>query len=190
MVFDLRDFTRADLEDIANFHLQVFNTQEILKIFEEKYFLDDFNNALTQTLYPAGDGLIKLVFQKMNGKRITEKISEKLSNLINSVSLQNSIKKVLEGEKSSTGIYTTAEELKAFQIIKTMLVMNPKIKNLDERIGFKDYKTQFKIVLDNMPSKEICNLILTNTTKRLVIDNVDHELLTVSTLELSKYRKN
>jgi len=148
MVFDLRDFTRADLEDIANFHLQVFNTQEILKIFEEKYFLDDFNNALTQTLYPVGDELIKLVFQKMNGKRITEKISEKLSNLINSVSLQNSIEKikVLEGEKSSTGIYTTAEELKAFQIIKTMLVMNPKIKNHDERIGFKDYKTQFKIV--------------------------------------------
>lgn len=111
MVFDLRDFTRADLEDIANFHLQVFNTQDILKISEEKYFLDDFNNALTQTLYPAGDELIKLVFQKMNGKRITEKISEKLSNLINSVSLQNSIKKikVLEGEKSSTGIYTTAD---------------------------------------------------------------------------------
>ena len=47
----------------------------------------------------------------MNGKRITEKISEKLSNPINSVSLQNSIKKikVLEGEKSSTGIYTTAD---------------------------------------------------------------------------------
>ena len=111
MVFDLRDFTRADLEDIANFHLQVFNTQDILKISEEKYFLYDFNNALTQTLYPAGDELIKLVFQKMNGKRITEKISEKLSNLINSVSLQNSIKKikVLEGEKSSTGIYTTAD---------------------------------------------------------------------------------
>ena len=111
MVFDLRDFTRADLEDIANFHLQVFNTQDILKISEEKYFLDDFNNALTQTLYPAGYGLIKLVFQKMNGKRITEKISEKLSNLINSVSLQNSIKKikVLEGEKSSTGIYTNAD---------------------------------------------------------------------------------
>ncbi len=111
MVFDLRDFTRADLEDIANFHLQVFNTQDILKISEEKYFLDDFNNALTQTLYPAGDGLIKLVFQKMNGKRITEKISEKLSNLINSFSLQNSKKKikVLEGEKSSTGIYTNAD---------------------------------------------------------------------------------
>jgi len=191
MVFDLRDFTRADLEDLANFHIQVFNPQDILEISEEKYFLDDFNNALTQTLYPVGDELIKLVFQKMNGKRITEKISNKLSNLINSVSLQNSIEKikVLEGEKSSTGIYTTAEELKAFQIIKTMLVMNPNIKNHDERIGFKDYKSQFKIVLDNMPSKEICNLILTNTTKRLVIDKVNYELLSISTLELSKYRK-
>ena len=70
-----------------------------------------------------------------------------------------------------------------------MLVINPKIKNNNERIGLKDYKTQFKIVLDNMPSKEICNLILTNTTKRLVIEKVDYELLTVSTLELSKYRK-
>ena len=191
MVFDLRNFTRADLEDIANFHIQVFNPTDILEISEEKYFLDDFNNALTQTLYPVGDELIKLVFQKMNGKRITEKISNKLSNLINSVSLQNSIEKikVLEGEKSSTGIYTTAEELKAFQIIKTMLVMNPNIKNHDERIGFKDYKSQFKIVLDNMPSKEICNLILTNTTKKLVIDKVNYELLSVSTLELSKYRK-
>ena len=70
----------------------------------------------------------------MNGKRINEKISNKISNLINSVSLQNSIEKikVLEGEKSSTGIYTTAEELKAFQIIKTMLVMNSNIKNHDE----------------------------------------------------------
>ena len=94
MVFDLRDFTRADLEDIANFHIQVFNPTEILKISEEKYFLDDFNNALTQTLYPVGDDLIKLVFQKMNGKRITEKISNKISNLINSVSLQNSIEKI------------------------------------------------------------------------------------------------
>ena len=111
MVFDLRDFTRADLEDITNFHIKVFNTLDILEISEEKYFLDDFNNALTQTFYPVGDELIKLVFQKMNGKRITKKISEKLSNLINSVSLQNSIEKikVLEGEKSSTGIYTTAD---------------------------------------------------------------------------------
>ena len=46
MVFDLRDFTRADLEDIANFHIQVYNPQEILEISEEKYFLDDLKYVL------------------------------------------------------------------------------------------------------------------------------------------------
>ena len=55
MVFDLRNFTRADLEDIANFHLQIFNVKNILELSEEKYFLDDFNAALTKTLHPVGD---------------------------------------------------------------------------------------------------------------------------------------
>ena len=38
MVFDLRDFIRADLEDIANFHIRVFNAQDILEISEENTF--------------------------------------------------------------------------------------------------------------------------------------------------------
>ena len=67
--------------------------------------------------------------------------------------------------------------------------MNPNIKNHDERIGFKDYKSQFKIVLDNMPSKEICNLILSDSSKRLVINKTSYELDSVSTLEISKYKK-
>ena len=52
MIFDLRDFTRADLEDLANFHIQVFNPQEILQISEEKYFLDDFNLSLIHISEP------------------------------------------------------------------------------------------------------------------------------------------
>ena len=32
LVFDLRDFTRADLDDISSFHLQLFDVKNILKI--------------------------------------------------------------------------------------------------------------------------------------------------------------
>ena len=39
LVFDLSDFTRADLEGIANFHIQGFDPKSILEISEEKYFL-------------------------------------------------------------------------------------------------------------------------------------------------------
>ena len=148
LVFDLKDFTRADLDDIANFHIQTFDVKNILEMSEEKYFLDDFNAALTKTLFPVSDELIKAVYQNMGGKRLTDKIQKRLSNLINSFSLQNSVEKIkaMEGKSSASGIYTTAEELKAYQIIKTILVMNPKIKPHSDRIGYKDYKGQFKIV--------------------------------------------
>lgn len=191
LVFDLRDFTKADVEDIANFHIQLFDTKEILNISEETYFLEDFNNALTKTLFPAGDELLKIIYKKMGGKRATEKTNKRLRKLINSVSLLNSIEKikVKEGKQSSSGIVTTAEELKAYQIIKTILVMNPRLKNHNDRFNYKDYKGQFKVMVDDMPSKEICHLILNSSSKCIIINNISYDLGKVSTLELSKFKK-
>ena len=191
LVFDLRDFTRSDLEDIAHFHLQLFNVKDILDISEETYFLNDFNIALTKTLFPASDELLKMIYQNMGGKRSTESVNKRLRKLLNSVSLHESIEKikVLEGKQSSSGIFTTAEELKSFQIIKTILVMNPRLKIHCDRFGYKDYKGQFKILVDDMPSKEICHLILSTTTNSIVIDGISYSLEKVSTFELSKYKK-
>lgn len=191
LVFDLREFTRSDLEDIAHFHLQLFNVKDILDISEETYFLNDFNIALTKTLFPASDELLKMIYQNMGGKRSTESVNKRLRKLLNSVSLHESIEKikVLEGKQSSSGIFTTAEELKSFQIIKTILVMNPRLKIHCDRFGYKDYKGQFKILVDDMPSKEICHLILSTTTNSIVIDGISYSLEKVSTFELSKYKK-
>ena len=191
LVFDLRDFTRADLDAISNFHLQLFDVKNILKISEETYFLDDFNKALTETIYPGSDDLLKLIYQNMGGKRATESVYNRLRSLLNSHSLHGSVEKikVLEGKQSSSGIYTTAEELKAYQIIKTILVMNPRLKVHYERFSYKDYKGQFNVVVDEMPSKEICRLNLSNASKTLVIDGKSFALNKVSTLEMSKYTK-
>ena len=191
LIFDLRDFTRADLEDIANFHLQIFDVKNILEISEETYFLADFNQALTESLYPGSDELLKIIYQNMGGKRATEGINQRLRKLLNSYSLQNSAEKikVIEGKQSSKGIYTTAEELKAYQIIETILLMNPRLKVHHDRFGYKDYKGQFKIVVDGMPSKEVCSLELSQTSKTIVIDNKIYEISKVSAFDLSKYKK-
>ena len=190
-VFDIRDFTRADLDDIAAFHIQLFNVKEILAVSNEQYFLDDFNSALTETLHPPGDDLIKIIYQKMGGKRMTENIQNRITSLVNSVSIGDALEKIkaLEGKQSSTGIYTSAEELKAYQIIKTILVMNPRLKSHAERFGIKDYKGHCKIVVDNMPSKEICNLSITSLNKRLTISGQTYELEKISNVEISKYKK-
>lgn len=127
----------------------------------------------------------------MGGKRLNEKISKRINNLTNSVSLENSLEivKALEGKQSSSGIYTSSKELKAYQIIKTILVMNPKIKNYSDRIGYKDYRSHFKVIFDDMPSKEICQLFISNSSKKIVIKDEAFELDTVSTVELTKYRR-
>ena len=191
ITFDLNDFTRADLEDIALFHLQLFDVKEILSIAEDKYFLDDFENALTKTLFPPSDELIKLIYTNMGGKRITEKVTDKLQKLINSFSLQEAVEKVkvIEGKESSSGVYTTSIELKAFQIIKTILALNPKLKNHVDRVNYKDYKGQFKIVVDDMPSKEICHLILSDSIKKIEFGKDSFILGKVSAPEIAKYKK-
>ena len=191
LIFDINDFTKADLEEIAIFHYSQFDPKNILEISEEKYFLDDFNSGLTKTLFPANEQFIKLVFQNMDGKRMTPKINERITDLINSISLENSLEEIryLEAKQSSSGVHTSADELKAYNTIKTMLAMTPLLKKNYKRIGYKDYRTQFKILIDDMPSKEICNLTLTKKIQKLSIKNKSFELKGISTVELSKYRK-
>ena len=191
ITFNLNDFTRADLEDIALFHIQMFDVKKILEVAEDKYFLDDFQSALTKSLYPPSDELKKIVFTNMNGKRMTERISKRLDVLINSFSLQESVEKVkvIEGIELNSGVYTTSLELKAFQIIKTILALNPKLKNHVERVNYRDYKGQFKIVVDDMPSKEICHLILSDSIKKIEFGKDSFILGKVSAPELAKYKK-
>lgn len=191
LVFDLNDFTRADIEDIAQFHIKIFNVKNIQEIAEEKYFLEDFDKALVKTLYPPGIGLRKLVYQNMGGVRMTDKISGRIYDLINSLSLQEAVEKVkvLEGKDSKSGVYTTSIEINAFQIIKTILALTPKLKNHVERVNYKDYKGLFKIIVDNMPSKEICHLVLSGNIKRIVFGNDSFILGKISATELAKHKK-
>ena len=44
-------------------------------------------------------------------------------------------------------------------------------------------------MVDEMPSKEVCHLVLSSSTMNIVIDNIPYNLDKVSTLELSKYKK-
>lgn len=189
--FDLNDFTRADLDDIALFHLQLFDVNKILSVAEDNYFLDDFEQGLVNTLHKPSVDLRKLVFNQMGGNRLTEKYSERLFELINSASIENATEKVkfLEGKSSKSGLYTSSNELNAFQIIKTILALNPKLKNHVDRVDYRDYKGLFKIIVDDMPSKEICDLVLNDSIKKINFGKDSFILEKVSAAEIAKYKK-
>ncbi len=128
----------------------------------------------------------------MGGKRLTDKISDSIFDLINSISYEQAIEKIrrAEAKDSKSGVITTAKELKSLDIIKTIVAMTSKINNKEiDRIGYKDYKGQFKIIVDNMPSKEICHIVIKDSKKYISINNKEYPIEFVSAKEITKHRR-
>ena len=68
--------------------------------------------------------------------------------------------------------------------------MTSKINNNEiDRIGYRDYKGHFKIIVDNMPTKEICYLKLSNIRKSIVVNKEEFVLDDVSAKSITKYRR-
>ena len=189
--FNISDFDSNDIEKLVVFYKTNINIDQILKDSEEIYFLDSFNEGLYKTLYKPKKEFIKLIYNNMGGVRMSDQISDRIYNLINSISLEETLKKIKieESKDSSDGILTTPEELRSLDIIKTILAMSSKIDNKHiDRIGYRDYKGFFRILVDNMPTKEVCYLKLNSTIKSLVVNKEELILDDVSAKSITKYK--
>ena len=129
----------------------------------------------------------------MGGNRMSDKISKRIYDLINSISLGEALEKIkiAEAKDSKSGIITTSEELKAYDIIKTIIAMTSKINNNDlERIGYKDYKTHSKIIVDGMPTKEICQLVFSEKKNIILINSNEYSIDDISAKEITKHKRH
>tara|TARA_B100000902_G_C27212631_1_gene865264 strand:+ start:216 stop:1256 length:1041 start_codon:yes stop_codon:yes gene_type:complete len=190
--FDLSNYDSLDVEKLVSFYKTTIDLNQILHDSEEVYFLDNFNNGLFKTLNKPTKDFIKLVYTNMGGGRMTDKINERIYSLINSISLSEVVEKIKisESKDSKDGVLTTAEELKSINIIRTIIAMTSKINNNEiDRIGYRDYKGHFKIIVDNMPTKEICYLKLSNIRKSIVVNKEEFVLDDVSAKSITKYRR-
>jgi hypothetical protein len=75
---------------------------------------------------------------------------------------------VEESKKEGNSIITTAEELKFYHAIKTLLIQRKEIES--ERISYRDQKNSFLILVDDNQKKMICRLILTHNKKKIEIN--------------------
>ena len=78
---------------------------------------------------------------------------------------------------------------KILQKINTIILMNHRLKPHHDRFSYKDYKGQFKIIVDGMPSKEICHLNINYSSNTIVIGEESFDLQKISAFHLSKYKK-
>ena len=154
------------------------------------HFLEKFDNAFYAVLKNPTDKVLKSIYDSMGGKRVTDKIAQKITDLINSISLKDVYERMIveEAKQNSSGVITTAEEIKAFNVIKTMFAMSSKFKNSElERIGFRDQKNSFKILVDDNQKKCVCNIIL---KEKVSFIEVSGKKLSIDDLTISEITKH
>lgn len=189
--FDLTNYDNSQLEILALFNRQSIEINEILQEAEDVYFLDNFDNALFKTLIET-DELVKLIFKNMGGLRSTEKALNQIKGLVNSISIKTALDRIVQKEisESNSGIITTVEEIKAYNVIKTILAMSSKIKTIDlERISYRDLKNSFLIIVDEKQTKNICSLVFKEKLKAIDINGSRYELEDVSVASITKLKK-
>jgi len=187
--FDLQNYTDSDLEKLALFNRNTFNVNSILEYAEDVMFLSKFDDAFFETLVNPNDDLLKIIYTKMGGKRLTSKVSSQIYELINSNSIQTALSRILDKERqdSDLGIITTADEIKAYNIIKTMIIMSSKVKDSEvDRISYRDYKGSFAIIVDNSIRKKICSLVLDKNIIEINGQNLELESANISSLKNHK----
>lgn len=146
------DFNELDdnlYEELSRIHRNNIDLKELNEEAQEFYFLQGFAEAFTNELSDPSDDFIKAIFNRMEGKRMTDHIKAKIRSLINSNAIQNALPKIIEDEsKNGNIIITTADELKIYHAVKTLLLNS--IKKIDEsRISYRDFKNSFNILVDD-----------------------------------------
>ena len=188
--FNLEDFTNSDLETLTMFMKSEFSINEIKEEADSFHFLEKFDDAFFSVLNNPTPPLIKSLNDAMGGKRATDKIAQKISNLINSISVKGVYERMIVEEAKLKGIITTEEEYKAFNVIKTVLAMSSKFKNSElDRIGFRDQKSSFKILIDDNQKKCICDVVIRGNVYYIEIDKKKYPIEGVTVADITKLKK-
>ena len=123
---------------------------------------------------------------------MSEKLKGQVSDLINSISLRSAVELVSKNESDSrsSGIITTDEELRSYNIIRTVLAMSSKIKN-DQmaRITYRDYKSLFKVLVDDNQQKTIATLELDSSKKKIWIEDICYDKEDTSAVSIAKFKR-
>ena len=189
--FDITDYDNSDVEMLAKFDKRVIKFDPIIEEAEEIHFLDKFDDALFKSLAQPSDDFIKDIYSNMGGKRLNPKTKDKIKDLINSVSVKAAYEKLLidEASNNKSGIVTTQDEHKAFNVVQTILSLSRDVRKHLDRISYKDLKHYFLIIVDDKQNRQICSFQLKQTKSILFIDDKKYELEEVSVPEITKYKK-
>ncbi len=201
--FDLLDFKDQEVDELKKFAKAAFNVDTILTTANELKYTRSIQNLLSEWMNAPSEGFVRLVsadlmagkrftsanleqftqvtkraFQQLIGDRINDRLKVAMtpeiadkSELVTTEStpVENS------SEPETQQIETTAEEIEAFHIIKSIL---REIVSTS-RITMKDAKSYCPILLDGKVGKTVCRLYFNNPKKLaigLIVDKKEEKI--------------
>lgn len=183
--FKTLDFSELDenlFEELSKIHKNNIDLKELNEEAQEFYFLQGFADAFATELSDPSDDFIKAIFNRMEGKRMTDQIKVKIRTLINSNSIQNALPKLIEDEsKNGNIIITTAEELKIYHAVKTLLLNSIK-KNDESRISYRDFKNSFNILVDDNNKRLIAKITVLKNKYTIEINGNKYDVTGIESI--------
>lgn len=181
LTFNFSEINDLLLENLSKLHRNNIDIKELLEEASEFYFLQGFSDAFVAELSDPSDDFIKAIFNRMQGKRMTDQVKNKLRNLMNSNSLQKALPKVIEEESKNGGlVITTAEELKIYHAIKTILIHKKEIDS--DRISYRDQKNSFNILVDDNNKKIICKILSSKNNYSVEINGLKYDVKCIESI--------
>ena len=185
-MLDLKD---TQIEELKKFHKSYFDVDMILSSASELKYMGELRTVIGKEFTNPSPDFVRFFGKQVYDGVFTPKVLEQFSTLVkrtinNYVSdiISDRLKAAIKDEEQpDNGIVTTAEELEAFYIVKSLL------RNVFpiERITYKDTRSYFGVSIDNNVRKTVCRFYFDPPTrKRLAIidDNKAEQMIKIQSI--------
>lgn len=195
---DMIDVKDSQVMELKKFHKSNFDLDSIKGTASELKYLGLIRSAMKETFTALPDSFVRYIlssnvyegrftqnimdkFTPLVKKGVTtyinELVNEKIQTALNTPEkIEPSLTETTESDaiEKLDLIVTTEREIEAYYIIKSLLVENIDMK----RVGYKDTRSYFGVLVDQKVTRWICRVYLTDTQSYLVIsDSEDKDQL-------------
>ena len=186
--FNISEIKDNQIDELKKFHKTVFDAESIVNTASELKYTNELKHLLQQELINPSPDFVKHFARQVYPGVVTAKVLEQFTNLTKksiqqhisdliterlktaltkedeATKQQEAIQEEEQAKLDEVKVVTTAEELEAYMIVKTIL--RQKISAI--RITYRDAQSYFAILLDNNNRKTICRLYLSGVKKYFV----------------------
>jgi predicted type IV restriction endonuclease len=174
--FDIEEISDELIESLCKLHRNIIDIKSLIEEATEFYFFNKFEDAFFEEILNPSDDFVKAIYSRMGGQRMTDSNRNKIKTQINSTNLRRVTEKLAieESKRSGNAIITTADELKYYHAVKTILLQRKEIKS--DRISYRDQKNSFLVLVDDNQKKVICRLVINHNKRKIEIGTKEFEL--------------